>query len=86
VVICTLHAPALTHIDLAKAAKAAGVKLFLPSEFGTPGTTGPPGDNVFSQKLRIREVLKEIGLPYALIFTGPWPDFCLSPCVALLNI
>ena len=62
---------------LAKAAKAAGVNLFVPSEYGTDSedaTSGP-----FLAKKRLAEFLKEINLPYVKIFTGLWTDHCLTP-------
>ena len=62
---------------LAKAAKAVGVKLFLPSDYGVPtddATSGP-----FFVKKKFAELLKEIDLPYVRVITGLWPDYCLTP-------
>ncbi|KAA1474798.1 NAD-P-binding protein [Dentipellis sp. KUC8613] len=55
---------------LAIAAKEAGVKLFAPSEYGA--------DNDLAGKDKARDQLKELKLPYALFFTGPFPDMAFS--------
>ena len=60
---------------LADAAKLAGVRIFAPSEYATPSakleTVAPKG--------QVREYLQEIGLPYAILYTGPFPDILFSP-------
>jgi len=77
VVVSTVaHAALPNQSLLADAAKQAGVKLFLPSEFGysTIGQT----EGELGLKSQFGEYLKEIGLPFARIFTGgfityiPW--------------
>ncbi|TFY63178.1 hypothetical protein EVG20_g6419 [Dentipellis fragilis] len=55
---------------LAIAAKEAGVKLFAPSEYGA--------DNDFAGKDKARDQLKTLNLPYALFFTGTFPDTAFS--------
>lgn len=62
---------------LGKAAKAAGVKLFVPSEYGID--TENATDGVFLAKKQLSEYLKEIDLPYVKIFTGLWTDYCITP-------
>ena len=61
---------------LADAAKAAGVKIFAPSEFGTPSAKL---EGHITLKKQIREYLQEIGLPYAILYTGPFADVLFSP-------
>ncbi|TFY63182.1 hypothetical protein EVG20_g6420 [Dentipellis fragilis] len=55
---------------LAIAAKDAGVKLFAPSEYGP--------DSDFGGKDKARDQLKKLNLPYALFFTGPFPDMAFA--------
>jgi len=69
----------LTQIPLAKAAKAAGVKLFVPSEFGDPTDGQYPPNTVPDLKVQVVKALNEIGIPFIRVFTGPFPDFCLIP-------
>lgn len=71
----------LVQIPLAEAAKAAGVKLFVPSEFGNPNEKISTSDSLIGQKVQVQETLKKIGLPYALFWTGPFSDFVFIPCV-----
>jgi len=76
VVVSTVAHAALPHqVLLGEAAKKAGLKLFLPSEFGysTVGLEG--GDGELSQKSRFAGYLQEIGLPYLRIFTGGFIPF-----------
>ena len=78
VVICTLAVAALNlQPGIAEAAKEAGVKLFVPSEFGgqTEGTT----EGLYGAKARIQERLKAISIPYAIFLTGPFSDFIWVP-------
>ncbi|KZO93429.1 NAD-P-binding protein [Calocera viscosa TUFC12733] len=58
---------------LADAAKAAGVKLFVPSEFG--GDTVGHTEGPLAVKNAQREHLTQIGLPWALFFTGFFADW-----------
>ena len=61
---------------LADAAKATGVKVFAPSEFGTPSAKLEGG---IALKRQIRDYLQEIGLPYVILYTGPFTDVLFSP-------
>lgn len=63
----------LKQKELAVAAKTAGVKLFVPTEFGDP--TDKATQSFWLEKRSVHEKLKEIDLPYSLFFTGLWPDF-----------
>lgn len=81
VVICTLKsAPAALQAQhlLAEQAKSAGVKLFVPSEFGDT-TDRENLEGVFAIKQSVHRKLKELDLPHALFFTGPHSDFVFSP-------
>ncbi|KAN0140140.1 NAD-P-binding protein [Lactarius tabidus] len=82
VVISTLPGTALdVQPGIAEAAKEAGVKLFVPSEFGGP--TEGATEGLFGSKANIQERLKEIGIPYALFYTGPFADFLWVPYLDL---
>lgn len=63
---------------LAEQAKAAGVKLFVPSEFGD-ATDRENLEGIFAIKQSVHRKLKELDLPYALFFTGPQSDFVFIP-------
>ena len=78
VVISTLSATALaSQLPLAVAAHAAGVQLFVPSEFG-PDTEGAKADELtgrfLAAKVDVHTKLREIGIPYTLFATGLFPD------------
>ena len=78
VVFSTINASALDQqVALARAAKAAGVKLFVPSEYGI--NTEDATSGVFLAKKKFSEFLREIDLPYVKIFTGLWTDYCITP-------
>lgn len=64
---------------LAKAAKAAGVKLFLLTEFGVDYDTALPLHPFTQEKPAFVEKLKELKLPYFLITNGLFTEFILSP-------
>ena len=77
VVISTLGAPALaTQTQLADASSAAGVKLFVPSEFGGK-MDGNMGHPVFAIKNTLHQHLRDKGLPFTIFCTGLFPDFVL---------
>jgi len=80
VVISTISGTALeVQGKIAEAAKEAGVKLFIPSDFGnvTEGET----EGMFGEKAGIQTQLKRLGVPYAIFYTGPFADFIWEPCV-----
>jgi len=78
VVISTLGAPALSaQTQLADASQAAGVQLFVPSEFGGP-TDGNSGHPIFATKNSLKKHLRDTGLPFVLFYTGLFPDFVLK--------
>ncbi|KAI0040352.1 NAD-P-binding protein [Auriscalpium vulgare] len=81
VVISTVNPAAFAaQVTIAEVAKAAGVKLFLPSEFGNP-TVGAKG--LLAGKGDLHQKFKDIGLPTTLVFTGPFADFAWAPFIGL---
>jgi uncharacterized protein YbjT (DUF2867 family) len=81
VVISTISGTALgVQPAIAEAAKEAGVKLFIPSEFGGP--TEGATEGLFGAKAGVQDQLKAVGMPYALMYTGPFSDFLWQPYAA----
>ncbi|TFY63184.1 hypothetical protein EVG20_g6426 [Dentipellis fragilis] len=70
-----------SQATLARAAKEAGVRLFLPSEYG--GVTGGHQSGPFAGKAKVHTLLKELDLPYALIHTGLLMKFAFSPIAGI---
>lgn len=62
---------------VAKAAKAASVKLFVPSEFGSDIRNATEG--LFLVKAQIHAKLREIGMPYSLFTTSVLSDWIFVP-------
>jgi hypothetical protein len=60
--------------ELAKAAKEAGVKLFVPSEYGNDTDIIDESSWLFFKK-QVHTGLEKLQLPYALYFTGPFSDW-----------
>lgn len=61
--------------ELIKAAAKAGVKLFVPSEFGNVSTAlKEDAHPALAGKGVAHGQLKEAGLPAVLVFTGPFPE------------
>ncbi|KAA1475518.1 NAD-P-binding protein [Dentipellis sp. KUC8613] len=78
VVISTVsHMQLHVQPTLATAAKKAGVRLFVPSEYGDPTDVAETG--VLKVKRDFHATLRELDLPYLLTFTGPLTDFILVP-------
>ncbi|KAI0067602.1 NAD-P-binding protein [Artomyces pyxidatus] len=76
IVISTLPLFALdVEFTVAEASKAAGAKLFVPSEYGLPVVT----DRLVPRRVENREKLREMGFPYTLFFCGPWTDIMFAP-------
>ncbi|KAL5492389.1 hypothetical protein ACEPAI_3836 [Sanghuangporus weigelae] len=78
VISTTLYDPLGAQEVLAVCAKTAGVKLFVPSEFGnnTEGAT----EGVWAKKEVFRKKLKdEIDLPYIAFYTGGFADWMFQP-------
>ncbi|KIK54025.1 hypothetical protein GYMLUDRAFT_49084 [Collybiopsis luxurians FD-317 M1] len=74
VIISTVAETALeAQYAVAEAAKAAGtVKLFVPSEWGTPteGAKAKGESNLFAEKDKFAEYLRSIELPFTRFYTG----------------
>ncbi|KZW02670.1 NAD(P)-binding protein [Exidia glandulosa HHB12029] len=86
VVVSTLSGPGLAlQIGLADAAQKAGVKLFVPSEFGSKSHEAP-SLGLFDLKKNTVKHLKEIGLPYTVFYTGLFADLPLYVFPSLLNL
>ena len=78
VVVSTISGEALdVQGKIAEAAKEAGVKLFVPSEFG--GVTEGETEGLFGQKASILDQLKAVRIPYAVFYTGPFADYIWAP-------
>ncbi|KAF7306430.1 NmrA domain-containing protein [Mycena indigotica] len=74
VVISTLGMQAIAaQTPLIEAAKEAGIKLFVPSEFGFPTEGHTSG--LLAEKYEISELLKRVGIPSLRIYTGMFMDF-----------
>jgi uncharacterized protein YbjT (DUF2867 family) len=74
VVISTISGTALdVQGKIAEAARAAGVRLFVPSEFG--GVTANETDTMSGQKVSIQAQLKALDIPWAVFYTGPFADY-----------
>ncbi|CAE6492420.1 unnamed protein product [Rhizoctonia solani] len=80
VVLSTLNAGGITGAqpNLLRASKKAGVKLFMPSEFGDP-FEGEEEAEIFRAKRDLHKLAKELEVPITVILTGLFPDYCLVP-------
>ncbi|KAL1745175.1 hypothetical protein HDZ31DRAFT_36994 [Schizophyllum fasciatum] len=67
----------LQQIPLARAAKAAGVQLFVPSEFGTlsKGWKREEVPPYLLPKIQVAEFLESIGLPSVRVYPGCFVEF-----------
>jgi hypothetical protein len=80
VVICTISGTALNlQAGIAAAAKEAGVKLFVPSEFGNVSEGETEG--IFGEKANVHTQLKAVGIPCTVFYTGPFADYLWAPYV-----
>ncbi|KAJ7150603.1 hypothetical protein C8R46DRAFT_1305151 [Mycena filopes] len=60
---------------VARVAKEAGVRLFVPSEYGWPSHTLAVDSESFVVGKRLHhELLRELGLPYLLVYAGSFPE------------
>jgi len=62
------------QVELAKAAYAAGAKVFLPSEYGTDVDQFPENP-IVKTKIDIRREIEKIGIGYIFLVTGPFYEF-----------
>ncbi|SCV70182.1 BQ2448_1576 [Microbotryum intermedium] len=65
--------------NLVHAAAQVGVKLYVPSEFGLPQESLDDPTSFNYHKIATRKVLKELNIPHTLVFTGPFPEICITP-------
>jgi hypothetical protein len=85
VLISTLTTSAIAaQAPLVAAAKTAGVRLFVPSEFGNPTVEGVRGP--LAQKRAVQAGLREAGVAYTLFWTGPFSDFVFGPYVTWFSL
>ncbi|KZO93432.1 NAD-binding protein [Calocera viscosa TUFC12733] len=78
VVISTIDGRAIgVQEPLSDAAKAVGVKLFVPSEFAGDTINRAEEVPAYAPKNELRKHLEQIGLPWAAFFTGPFSDWIL---------
>lgn len=64
------------QVSLARIAKEAGVKRFVPSEFGVdPISTGPGICDLFDLKASVQRQLKEIDIPTTMIYNNGFMEF-----------
>jgi hypothetical protein len=81
VIISTVPITALdVQAKIASAANEAGVMLFVPSEFG--GITKEDSEDIRSVKAKVQGQLRDLGMPYAAFYTGPFPDYIWASYVS----
>ncbi|KAI5894502.1 NAD(P)-binding protein [Schizophyllum commune H4-8] len=75
-VIAVVH-PSCIEVQrkIADAAKAVGVKRFVPNDFGTSAPAGVQG--LHDRKLAIREYIRQIGLGHTFIEVAWWMQFAV---------
>ena len=78
VVICAIAGAALgLQAGIAAAAKEAGVKLFVPSEFAN--ISGGQTDGIMGEKVAVQTQLKNVGISYTNFSTGLFADSTWVP-------
>ncbi|KAI0028843.1 NAD-binding protein [Vararia minispora EC-137] len=80
-VVSTLGAAAIVNeqLALARAAKTAGVQLFVPSDFGNNNEGQTRG--LLGVKATLYAKIEELELAWATFYTGLFADFGFVPCV-----
>ncbi|CCO35326.1 Isoflavone reductase homolog [Rhizoctonia solani AG-1 IB] len=81
VLVSTVGASALlsAQLPLIKAAKAVGVKLFFPSGYGSPFEGSSIPSSLIQSEKKVIKAAQEVGLPFAALNNGTFPDYCLIP-------
>lgn len=80
VVISTVSGEAIaSQPEIARAAKASGAQLFVPSDFGT--NIDDSTDGFHGVKNSLKTLLREIKLPYTSFYTGGFTDYFYSAYV-----
>ncbi|CUA72934.1 hypothetical protein RSOLAG22IIIB_10406 [Rhizoctonia solani] len=67
------------QVPLIKAAKAAGVKLFFPSEYGSVFEDTSNPSPVIQAKKTVIKTAQDVGLPFAVLSNGGFPEYCFIP-------
>jgi len=81
VVISTIPGTAVDiQVNIAAAAKKAGVKLFVPSEFA--GISEGESEGMGGEKANVQAQLRALELPYAAFYTGEFSDQMWLPYVS----
>ena len=77
IVVSTLSGHDLVQLDIAtaKAAKNAGVELFVPSRFGVDYRRWSSSHPIITSKLQVTDTTKEIGLPTLTVANGYFADW-----------
>jgi hypothetical protein len=80
VLISTVAIPGIaSQPNIPKIAVDAGIKLFVPNEWGFTWSNGDEGDtDIFKAKVAVRTEAQKLGLPTAMFFTGLWPEHITS--------
>ncbi|CUA78285.1 hypothetical protein RSOLAG22IIIB_13039 [Rhizoctonia solani] len=81
VLVSTVAGAALVsaQVPLIKAAKAASVKLFFPSEYGSVFEDTSNPSPVIQAKKTVIKTAQDVGLPYAALSNGGFPEYCFIP-------
>jgi hypothetical protein len=83
VVISTIPGAAVDiQVKIAGVAKNAGVKLFVPSEFGGVTVTEGQTESVLGAKANVQSQLKALDIPYTVFYTGLFADSTWVPYVS----
>ena len=79
VVISTVSGAAVSSQPIiARAAKASGAQLFVPSDFGS--SVDGHSEGVYGVKNNLKTILREeIKLPYAAFYNGAFTDYLFGP-------
>jgi len=71
--------------NLLRAAKAVGVKLFIPSDFDDPLTSPIPG-SAFATKHALHNMIHELQQPYFFLYSGNFSDVLFSKTSAFFDM
>ncbi len=81
VVVCTMGEAGIygqVEYSILKAAKAVGIKRFIPNEFGLDTLRLPPETGaLFDEKQMFQRELRKSGMPFTILFNGGIFDFFL---------
>ena len=77
------------QLPLVEAAKAAGVRHFIPSEFGVDSDATPidgPWGPFLKDKRAVAQAIKAAGLDYSLLFVGLFSEFLVGYTIAGVDL